>query len=34
VFDGKDFQLSDYSVKGRCGGLPGDLLPLWRTRTK
>lgn len=34
VFDGQDFQLADYSVKGRCGGLLGDLLPLWRTQVK
>jgi hypothetical protein len=31
VFDGKAFQLADYSVKGRCGGLAGDLLQIWRT---
>jgi hypothetical protein len=34
VFDGKDFQLSEYSRQTRCGGMnsPGDFPTLWRTQ--
>jgi hypothetical protein len=33
-FDGKVFQLADYTLLTRCGGLePGDWITLWRTRS-
>jgi hypothetical protein len=31
VFDGQAFRLADYNLKNRCGGPPGDWLPLWRS---
>jgi hypothetical protein len=34
IFDGQAFQLSDYSVKDRCGGRPGELLQIWRSQVR
>jgi hypothetical protein len=36
IFDGKNFQLSEYSMQRRCGGMktPGDFPMLWRSVRK
>ena len=32
AFDGKDFHLSELTYQDRCGGIPQDWLPLFKSR--